>query len=69
MGQSNDQSQLTVLPIWNRFMGLVHQTYIESVWSQGGDCRKADSGIAEQGQADTKSLIARPRACSCGYEE
>jgi hypothetical protein len=58
VGQSDDQGQLAVLPIWNRLIGLVYEADIESVRGQGSHRRKADGGISEQGQADTKGLVA-----------
>ena len=58
MSQSDDQGQLAVLSIRNGFINLIHEAYIESVWSQRSHRRKADGGISEEGQADAKSLVA-----------
>jgi hypothetical protein len=51
---------MAVFPIWDRFIGLVYETDIESVRGQGSDRHKADGGIAEQGQADTEGFVAFP---------
>jgi hypothetical protein len=60
VGQSNDQGQLAVLPIWDRLIGFIDEANIESVRGQGSHRRKADSRIPEQRQADTKGLVACP---------
>ena len=51
---------MAVFPVGNRFIGLIYETDIESVRSQGGYRCKADGGIAEQRQSDAEGLVACP---------
>ena len=61
VGQSDDQGQITALPIRHRLMGLVYETDMKPIRGQRGDHGQADGGISEQGQADAECLVA----CLC----
>jgi hypothetical protein len=69
VGQPDDQGQLAVLPVWDRFVRLVYEADIESVWGQGSYRRKTDGGVTEQGQADSEGLVACPRTRCSGDEK
>jgi hypothetical protein len=69
VGQPHNQGQMAVFSVGDKFIRFVYETDMEPVRGQGGHRRKADGGIPEQGQADTKGLVACPLARCSGYEK
>jgi hypothetical protein len=69
VGQPDNQGQLAVLPVWDRFIRLVYEADIESVWGQGSHRRKTDGRVAEQGKANAEGLVTSLRSRSGGDKE